>query len=104
MNDYLYILLVLVVAIGVLVGAAYLIEKRSKSKNPVEDPSPIVEVGSNSSVWILRGFVLLLLLCLLLAYLTWSLDWIWVAAGLMVVRIVINYLKRIIGYIKDISS
>jgi hypothetical protein len=90
MSDALFVVIVLVVALGGLAAAAYLIEKRSKkspSKVPLmPEPGPVGRV----LFWVTRVLVVFLVLCAVGAFVFKSLALVWVAFGLILLGVVIG--------------
>jgi len=67
MSDYLFIILVLMIAFGIVFGVAAMLNKRSKSLNKIESKPPSGMI-SKILLWIAYGLLLLAVLSVIVAF------------------------------------
>jgi hypothetical protein len=96
MNDTLFIILVLFVAIGCLVGVAYFLDKRGKKSKPIRPSLPEPGPTARILLWIARILVVIIVLSIIGAFVFSSLSLAWVTAGCLFLYIVDGIIYRMV--------
>jgi hypothetical protein len=94
MNDTLFIILVLFVAIGGLVSVAYFLDKRGKKSKPIDPPLPELGPTGKTLLWIAGILVAITVLSIIGAFVFSSLPLAWLSASCMVLYIVDGIIYR----------
>jgi hypothetical protein len=96
MSDSLYIVVILVVAIGGLIGVAYLLDQRGKKRKPLGPTLPEPEPLSRIFLWIARILVGIMVLAVVAAIVYKSLPLIELAGGGLSLYILTGLIYRIV--------
>ena len=96
MSDIALIVIVLVIAIGGLVGVAFLLDRRRKRSGAIGPELPERGPAGRVFVWILRLIVAAMLLSVIAGVILRDALWIWIALGLLFLYSVARLLLGII--------
>ena len=96
MSDTLFIILVLFVAIGGLVGVAYFLDKRGKKSKPIRPPLPEPGPTGRVLLWIARILVVIMVLSIIGAFVFSSLLLAWLTASCLFLYIVDGIIYRVV--------
>ncbi len=96
MSDSLFIILILVIAIGGLVAAAYLLDKRGKKSKPIGPSLPKPGPVGKVFLWIARILVALMVLSIIGAFVFRSLPLTWFTGGCLALYILDGIIYRIV--------
>jgi hypothetical protein len=89
-NDVLLIIVVLAVAIGGLVGVAYLLQRRSRASGAVGPELPRLGPLGKTLLWIIRGLVAIMVLAIVGVFVLQSIYPVWVAGGALLGYLVVR--------------
>ena len=96
MNDILFIILVLVVAIGGVVSVAYLLDKRRKKSNPIGPTLPKLGLIGRILLWIARILVGFMVFSIIGVFVFRSLPLVWFTAGFLALYILDGIIYRVV--------
>ncbi len=96
MSDSLFIIVVMVVAIGGLVGVAYLLERRSKKSRPIGPALPEPSRTGNILFWITRILVAGMVLSIIGFFIYKSQIFLWIAAGFIGLGLLNGLISRVV--------
>ena len=96
MSDIVFIILVLVVAIGGLVGVAYLLDKRRKKSNPIGSTLPDLGPIGRILLWIARIIVGFMVLSIIGAFVFRYLPLVWFTASCLALYILNGIIFRVV--------
>jgi hypothetical protein len=96
MTDTLFIILVLIVAIGAVVGVAYLLDKPGKKSNAAANTLPKTGTVGNMLLWIARILGVVVILSIVGAFVFNSLPLVWLAASCLTLYILDGIIYRIV--------
>jgi hypothetical protein len=96
MSDIALIVIVLVIAIGGLVGVASLLDRRRKGSGAIGPELPEPGPAGRALVWILRLIVAAMLLSVSAGVILRDALWIWIALGLVLLYSLARLLLGII--------
>jgi hypothetical protein len=95
-SDIALIVIVLVIAIGGLVGVAFLLDRRRKRSGAIGAELPEPGPAGRAFVWILRLIVAAMLLSVIAGVILRDALWIWIALGILLLYSVARLLLGII--------
>jgi hypothetical protein len=95
MSDLLLIILVLAGGFGLIIGVAYLLNKRGRKSQGDPAISKSGPVGK-ILLWITRALVILMVLSIIGAIVFVSIKWIWSTAVFLLLYIIVGILRRIV--------
>ncbi len=96
MRDTLFIILVLVVSIGGLVGVAYFLDRRGKKSKSFRSPLPGPGPTGRILLWIARILVVIMVLSIIGAFVLSSLSLAWLTASCLFLYIVDGIVYRVV--------
>jgi len=96
MSDTLFIILVLLVAAGGVLGVAYMMDKRDKKSKPVDHPLPELGPIGRMLLWGGRVFIVLAVLSVIGAFVFNSLPFVGLAASCIALYILSGIIYRIV--------
>ncbi len=96
MDDAALIVIVLVVAIAGVAGIAYLLERRRKAFGAMGPELPELGPVGTALLWTIRGLVAIMVFSIMGVFAFRTTDLAWVAAGCLVIYIIVRWLFRII--------
>ena len=99
MNDAALIVAVLVIAIGGIVGFAYLLDRRRIARGPVGPELPPIGPLGRAFLWIRRVLVALMVLSLVGFFALREMALAWVALGCLLAYVVLNRVDSVIRVI-----
>ncbi len=101
MNDIVYVIVVFIAALGFTAGVAYLIQKRRKPILKLMGEEVFLsKPRTGRSLWIYRGFVILLVVVTLAGILFQNWTLLWISLGLLVLGFIIGAVLKILFYVR----
>ncbi len=104
MNDVTLVVVGLIIGLGLLFGAAYFLEKRTKTARDYQNIQTKQSRASRVWQWVLRGLLVVLALLVLCTFLFHSLTFIWIALGLVVLLSILGPVYRVYRLIEFITK
>ncbi len=100
MNDTLPLIIVPVIALGTLAGAAYLLQRRSRKKGPIanfELPKPLPPGPTGRIlIWGLRALIALMFISIIAYFIFGKLWIVWITFGCIVLGLAAAWFFRIV--------
>jgi hypothetical protein len=96
MSDTFILILVPVVLIAGLIGAAYFLDKRGRKSRPAEPVFPAPAPIGKTLLWIVRILVVLMVLSIMGAFVFRSMALVWFTGGCIGLYIVIGLIHRFV--------
>ena len=96
MSGTLFIMLVLVIGLGGLVGVAYWLDERAKSSKPLGPVLPTPGPIGRILLWIARILVVFMVLSIIGAFVFRSLSLAWITGGCLTLYIIDGMIYRVV--------
>jgi hypothetical protein len=96
MNDSAFIIAVVIVAVGAILGIAYSLEARIRRRGTLGRPLPPLNRTGRRLWWVARVLVALMVLSMVIAFVYRSLPFVWLAAACLLLYILEGLLYRLV--------
>jgi hypothetical protein len=105
MTDLILDIIIILAALGLLVSAAYLLQKRKKPILGLGDEAMIlVTKRTGRRLWIFRGYLILLVAMTLIAILSNSQSLLWVSLGILVIGMVGGMIAELLHFVNYVRK
>ena len=96
MTDTLFIILVIISAVGTLLGVAYILDRRGKKSNPAANTLPHLGPVGQMLLWVARILIAVMIISIIGSFVFDSLALVWLSASCLALYILDGILYRII--------